>query len=68
MGRYLTASALSAWNIQAQKDRISTLISNISHQTKTPVADLKLYAQLLEEQSLTAQGGGEKHRAYRETN
>ncbi|MGN0684759.1 MAG: sensor histidine kinase [Gemmiger sp.] len=35
---------------------MSALISDISHQTKTPVANLQLYAQLLAEQSLTPQG------------
>lgn len=54
--RYLTASALSARTLQEQKDQISTLISDISHQTKTPVANLRLYAQLLEEQPLMEQG------------
>lgn len=54
--RYLTASALSERNIQEQKDQISALISDISHQTKTPVANLQLYAQLLSEQPLTPQG------------
>ena len=56
MARYLTASALSARKVQEQKDQISTLISDISHQTKTPVANLQLYAQLLAEQPLTPQG------------
>ena len=56
MGRYLTASALSARKVQEQKDQISTLISDISHQTKTPVANLQLYTQLLAEQPLTPQG------------
>ena len=56
LGRYLAASDLSARNLQEQKDQISTLISDISHQTKTPVANLQLYAQLLEEQPLTPQG------------
>ena len=56
LNRYLTASDLSARNIQMQKDQISSLISDISHQTKTPVANLCLYAQLLEEQPLTPQG------------
>ncbi len=56
LGRYLAASALSARNVQEQKDRISALISDISHQTKTPVANLQLYAQLLSEQPLTPQG------------
>lgn len=56
LARYLAASALSARNLRQQKDQISTLISDISHQTKTPVANLCLYAQLLAEQPLTAQG------------
>lgn len=55
LARYLTASALSARKVQEQKDQISSLISDISHQTKTPVANLQLYAQLLAEQPLTPQ-------------
>ena len=54
--RYLAASSLSARNLQTQKDQISALISDISHQTRTPVANLQLYAQLLAEQPLTGQG------------
>ena len=53
LARYLTASALSERNVREQKDQISALISDISHQTKTPVANLQLYAQLLLEQPLT---------------
>ena len=56
LGRYLAASALSERNVREQKDQISGLISDISHQTKTPVANLQLYAQLLSEQPLTPQG------------
>ena len=56
LARYLAASALSERNVQEQKDQISALISDISHQTKTPVANLQLYAQLLSEQPLTPQG------------
>ena len=55
LARYLTASSLSARKIQEQKDQISALISDISHQTKTPVANLQLYAQLLSEQPMTPQ-------------
>lgn len=55
LARYLTASALSARRVQEQKDQISALISDISHQTKTPVANLQVYAQLLAEQPLTPQ-------------
>lgn len=56
LAHYLTSSALSARKVQEQKDQISALISDISHQTKTPVANLQLYAQLLAEQPLTPQG------------
>ena len=56
LARYLTASVLSERNVREQKDQISALISDISHQTRTPVANLYLYAQLLSEQPLTPQG------------
>ena len=56
LARYLTASALSERNVRQQKDQISAHISDISHQTRTPVANLQLYAQLLAEQPLTPQG------------
>lgn len=49
---YLAASAISARNIAAEKDKIKTLISDISHQTKTPIANLLLYSELLEEEEL----------------
>lgn len=55
LARYLTASSLTARKLQEQKDQISALISDISHQTKTPVANLQVYAQLLAEQPLTPQ-------------
>lgn len=42
LGRYLAASALSERNVRQQKDQISALISDISHQTKTPVANLPM--------------------------
>lgn len=52
LAHYLSASAVSAKNLQGEKDKISTLIADISHQTKTPIANILLYTQLLEEQSL----------------
>ena len=52
LAHYLTASATSAKNVQAEKDKIKTLIADISHQTKTPIANILLYTQLLREQSL----------------
>ncbi len=56
LARYLTASSLSARQVQGQKDQISAWVSDISHQTKTPVANVLLYTQLLAEQPLTPQG------------
>lgn len=51
LAHYLSASAVSARNFQEEKDKIKTLIADISHQTKTPIANILLYTQLLEEQS-----------------
>lgn len=48
--RLLTTSASSANSIAQEKDRIKTLVSDISHQTKTPIANILLYAELLGEQ------------------
>ena len=55
LGRYLAASALSERNVREQKDQISALISDISHQTKTPIANLMLYSELLSEEELPPQ-------------
>ena len=52
MAHYLSSSAVSARNLAEEKDDIKTLIGDISHQTKTPIANLLLYAQLLAEQDL----------------
>ncbi len=52
LAHYLSASAISAKNVAAEKDKIQSLIADISHQTKTPIANILLYAQLLEEQEL----------------
>ena len=49
---YLAGSAVSARNLKREQDQIKELISDISHQTKTPIANLLLYAQLLCEQPL----------------
>ena len=52
LAHYLAASSTSARNVQVEKDKIKTLIADISHQTKTPIANILLYTQLLSEQSL----------------
>lgn len=50
---YLSASAISAKNVSQEKERIKALIGDISHQTKTPVANLLLYTELLQEEKLS---------------
>ncbi|MCR4938941.1 MAG: HAMP domain-containing histidine kinase [Treponemataceae bacterium] len=49
---YLSSSALSAKNVQNEKNKLKELISDISHQTKTPIANLVLFSELLEDSSL----------------
>lgn len=53
---YLSASAVSARNLRAEKENIKALISDISHQIKTPLANILLYTQLLSEQDLPESG------------
>lgn len=50
---YLSASEISARNVAAEKDKIKTLIADISHQTKTPISNLLLYSELLQEENLS---------------
>lgn len=52
LAQYLANSKVSTRNLEVEKDKIKELISDISHQTKTPIANILLYAQLLEEQNL----------------
>ena len=48
--RYLDDSLLSGEKQKQQKSMIQGLISDISHQTLTPVSNLKIYSGLLKEQ------------------
>lgn len=52
LSRYLAASTAAARSLQEERDQIKSLIADISHQTKTPIANVVLYAQLLDEQPL----------------
>ncbi len=47
MYRYLTAGKTAHRQITNEKNQIQTLVSDISHQTKTPVSNILLYTQLL---------------------
>ncbi len=56
LAHYLASSTVSAKNVRVEKERIKTLISDISHQTKTPISNIRLYTQLLQEQTLSEEG------------
>ena len=53
---YLSASETSANNVKKERTRIKELISDISHQTKTPISNILLYTELLSEQELSESG------------
>ncbi len=59
---FLSASALSRENVEKEKDRVKELVSDISHQTKTPMANIRLYTELLKERLEAAQPYVEKDR------
>lgn len=52
LAKFLSASETSYRNTAEEKNKIKTLISDISHQTKTPVSNILLYSELLAEQDL----------------
>ena len=52
LAEYLSNSSLSAKRVEEEKDKIKSLISDISHQTKTPIANLILYSELLDEEDI----------------
>lgn len=51
---YLSSAETSSKNMAQEKNRIKALIADISHQTKTPIANLMLYSELLLEDELPA--------------
>ena len=51
--RYLTSSKMSYQKTLAEKEKLSELVSDISHQTKTPLSNILLYSQRLGEQELS---------------
>ncbi len=53
--RYLTASAMSEKKIGEQRQKLQELITNIAHQTRTPLTNIKLYGELLGESALDTQ-------------
>lgn len=53
LARFLNGSAASARALDEERRQIAALIADISHQTRTPIANLLLYASLLEESPLS---------------
>ncbi|AJY75005.1 sensor histidine kinase [Paenibacillus beijingensis] len=47
--RYIDLSTTHERKLEAEKNKIKALISDISHQTKTPLSNIMLYSQLLRE-------------------
>ena len=50
LAEYIAASQVQAVKTAEEKEKIKTLISDISHQTKTPLANILLYTELLKEE------------------
>ena len=48
----LAASELSVRSIDVERKKIKELIADISHQTRTPLSNILLYTELLEEETL----------------
>ena len=55
--QYFSASKMSMEQTGREKENMKALISDISHQTKTPLSNILLYSDLLMEQT----AGGEAH-------
>ena len=53
LAQYLSASVLSRTALDEDRARIQSLIGDISHQTRMPIANILLYTSLLDEEPLT---------------
>lgn len=51
--KYLDKSSISSRKIAKEKENLTSLIADISHQTKTPIANIILYSELLAEEDLS---------------
>lgn len=47
--QYLASTVLAEEKLRREKENVKGFVSDISHQTKTPMTNLKMYASLLEE-------------------
>ncbi len=51
LAEYISASQVQEKKAIAEQEKTKTLIADISHQTKTPLANILLYAELLKEEA-----------------
>ncbi len=57
---FLAASVLSRENLEKEKNCLKELVSDISHQTKIPMANIRLYTELLKENLEAEEETGQK--------
>ncbi|BBF43986.1 sensor protein resE [Lachnospiraceae bacterium KM106-2] len=50
--RYLTTSKMASDSIKKEREEIKSLVSDISHQAKTPLSNILLYSEILEQRDL----------------
>lgn len=67
MAHYLARQQGLMTALQEEKDSVKVLLSDISHQTKTPISNILLYTQLLQEEDLTEKGRMLTHSLYAQT-
>ena len=58
LNRLLEISALHSEQAETERDAIQSVVSNITHQIRTPVTNLMLYTGLLQEMAETENGSG----------
>ena len=67
LSHYLSASVVSSAHVAEERDKIKELISDISHQTKTPIANLLLYSELLADSELSEEQRGNVNAIHHQT-
>ncbi len=55
LAKYLSSSQTSSQKVADERNKIKTLVSDISHQTKTPISNILLNSELLMEYDLDAE-------------